>query len=207
MNEPTREPDLCQRSMSDFFHDEVSRTAAELKSRAPVDAQAYLAELLVRFASTERLYEVRDGRHTEEPLAFMLKRALDLDEDGRFRTLKHLGDTALFTSGVFPERVERRGVELDYYIRMGGMAYSNVASLASHRPRGHGFAGLYNQLAEHFRDLVTVLWEVADSTRATTTTGLLDLYRKWEQTKSDRIARKLTKNGFILGPNGRPCEC
>lgn len=207
MTEPTRDTDLCQRSMTDFFHDEVARTATELKSRVPTDAQLYLADLLVRFASTDRVYEKRDGKYEEEPLAFMLKRALDEDEDGRIRTLRHMGDVALFTSGVFPERVERRGVELDYYIRMGGMAYSNVATLATHRPRALGFAGLYNQLAEHFRDLVTVLWEVADSTRATTTVGLLELYRKWEQTRSDRIARKLTKSGFILGPNGRPCEC
>lgn len=207
MTEPTRDTDLCQRSMTDFFHDEVARTASELGNRVPADTQLYLADLMVRFASTDRLYEVRDGKRDEEPLAFMLKRALELDEDGRIRTLKHLGDIALFTSGVFPERVERRGVEIDYYIRMGGMAYSNVATLATHRARGIGFAELYSKLAEHFRDLVTVLWEVADTTRATTTQGLLDLYRKWEQTRSERLARKLTKSGFILGPNGRPCEC
>ena len=207
MTEPTRDTDLCQRSMTDYFQDEVARTASELRSPVPADAQLYLADLMVRFASTDRLYEVRDGKREEEPLAFILRRALELDEDGRIRTLKHLGDIALFTSGVFPERVERRGVELDYYIQMGGMAYSNVATLATHRARGMGFADLYAKLAEHFRDLVTVLWEVADHARANTTQGLLELYRKWEQTKSARLARKLTKSGFILGPNGRPCEC
>lgn len=198
---------LSQHSISEFFHGEVSRTAEELGNRCPADTQIYLAELLVRFSKAESLFIRWEGQLETEPLAFILKRALESDEDGRIRSLKQLGDMALFTSGFFAERVERRGMDVDYYIDMGGMAYANVATLAAHRPQAMGYRELYEKLAQHFADLVDVLWEVADRSRTRTTEGLLKLYRKWEETRSARLARKLTRNGFILGPDGRPCEC
>lgn len=191
-------------SLYEFFQAEVVQTTSELRKDVPADTQIYLANLLARFASSDSVFVPMEGRKELEPLAFVLKRAVEAeDEAGRVRELKHLGDIALYTSGFFSDRIERRGVEVDYYIEMGGMAYRNVSDLAGHRSIAAGFRDLYAKLSRHFADLVTVLWELAERSRMTTARGLLELYQKWEQTGSDRLRRKLVRQGLILAPGGR----
>ncbi len=113
---------VTSRSLYDYFQAEVAQVATDLRSRAPADAQVYVADLLARFGSSDRLFVVMEGRRETEPLALILKRAMEADEAGRVQELRRLGDVALYTTGLFPERLQRRGMELDYFIRMGGTA-------------------------------------------------------------------------------------
>ena len=191
-------------NLQSFFQTEVLRTASDLGTSAPAETQIYLAGLLSRYSRTDTAFPQQpdaDGRYNEEPLAFILKRALEADEHERVRVLKRLGDVALYTSGLFAERIEQQGMDVRYYIEMGGMAYSNVSSLSSKGHRLRQLGELYEGLARHFTDLVDVLWELADRTRMSSDGGLLELYRRWERTQSDRLARKLTSQGFILDTN------
>ncbi len=191
--------------LHDYFQAEVARTAADLNVEAPADTQLYVANLLARFAKSDELFTTMEGKNELEPLAFILKRALEHDQQGaRMQILRHLGDTALYTSGFFADRIERRGVEVDYYIEMGGMAYSNVSTLAR---GGRGHQDLYAKLSQHFKDLVRVLWELAERTQMATTRGLLELYMKWEKTGCERLERKLLQSGFVLNSAAKPSEC
>lgn len=199
------EPTIDRRPLAQYFQDEVADTVAALKKQVPPDAQIYVANLLSRFTDSRELFVRVEGRQELEPLAFTLKRALESDDENeRIRVLRRLGDTALYTSGFFPDRVERGGVEVKYYIDMGGMAYSNVSSLAQSRAR-RAFGELYERLAHYFQDLVHVLWEVAERSRMTSDGGLLAMYRRWEQTGSERLERKLVRSGFILPTRTATC--
>lgn len=200
------ETTLDMRPLYQFFQEEVATTAASLRKDVPPDAQIYVANLLSRFSKSGALFVEMEGKTELEPLAFILKRALECeDEHERIRILKHLGDTALYTSGFFPERVERRGVEVKYYIDMGGMAYQNVSSLSAHKARARSFRDLYDRLARYFQDLVHVLWEVAEKSQMTSDGGLLAVYKRWERTRSERLERKLIKNGFVLSSHPLTC--
>jgi hypothetical protein len=194
------EQSLTHQSLEQFFQNEVIETAQRMGNRVPPPVQLYLANLLVRFAKSERVFVDIEGRNELEPLVLMLNRALEEEEENRrIGTLKHMGDVALYTSGLFSERIERGGVEVDYYIEMGGMAYSNVASLSSGRSHGSRFCELYSMLSEHFRSLVNLLWEFSDSLLDDLdATQLLALYHQWHHTGSRRLERRLVRNGFIL---------
>lgn len=193
---------ITQRSLNDFFQTEVANVATELKCLVPPETQIYLANLLTRFADSRSLFVEMEGKRELEPLAFILRRALEAEDEGqRTRILLHLGDFALYTSGVFSDRIERRGVEVDYYIAMGGRAYSDVSNRARRRP----FRELYATLAMHFQSLVQLLQEICDRWQASTPAGLMALYKKWQGRQSDRVARLLVREGFILVPGSEPC--
>jgi hypothetical protein len=197
---------IAHQCLQQFFRNEVIETAERLGNRVPPAVQLYLANLLTRFAKSDQVFSSIEGRNELEPLTLMLTRALEQDDNGRIGTLKHLGDVALYTSGLFSERIERRGVEVDYYIEMGGMAYFNVATMSSKRLRGGNFHELYSMLSEHFRHMVTLLWEFSDSLQSLNASELLAAYRQWERTGSRRLERRLIKGGLLVVRGSEICE-
>ncbi len=193
-------------SLYDYFQQEVGRLLGALGRTVPPEVQIYLANLCARFSKSEQLFVERDGGRDIEPLALMLSRAVEAkDETARWQILRNLGDTALYTSGFLSERMERRGVELDYVIELGGMAYANVSTLAARSGARRSVKGLYEALAKHFRDLVHVLWEFVDRSPAASSRSLLDAYTGWQRTGSERLERRLVRSGFVL--SGKPQTC
>ncbi len=190
----------------DFFQTEVSRHVTELHKTVPAEAQVYVANLCSRFMKSDAFFVQVEGKSDIEPFALMLKRALECEDDTlRLQTLRHLGDTALYTSGFLSERVERRGIDVDYVIGMGGMAYQGVSHLMNRTGARRTMGPLYESLAKHFRDFVQVLWEVADRARVGSATSLLKLYESWRSTGSERFERKLVQSGFVL--SAKPALC
>jgi hypothetical protein len=93
----------------------------------------------------------------------------DLDDpDGRrsFLVRTHLGDYALWLSGLFPDYIEHRrwrrgGPDLDYYEEMGRRGYQLAAG---HRlADDHGLATLFATAAERFGLLRAALNDVSDA--------------------------------------------
>ncbi len=70
----------------------------------------YLSSLLSRFIHTESVYRLRDAEgHRLEELTDMVVEAESLPSEGRTRREyhRHIGDFALFWTGVFPNVVNR----------------------------------------------------------------------------------------------------
>lgn len=92
---------------------------------------------------------------SEASLVELELRARDGDRRQRCRRLRRLGDQALFTSGLFAERLKRRGISQRYYRDKGSSAYAEAAGIAA---RGHGpHADALRSLARRFDDFVAVL--------------------------------------------------
>jgi hypothetical protein len=189
------------KSAQEYFREVVSESLAQRRLRVREATEFYLVNLLA-----ERLRGDRRGpgarEEVDEPLALMLKRALEGDREARWRNLKHLGDTSLFVSGFFGDSLSRSLVDIDYYIAMGERAYDAL----SEEPRGpSGAQALFSELAERFPQLVDLLAEIAELSELRSNRGLLRLYDRFLATGSERIARQLRERGVALfaGP-GRP---
>jgi len=138
------------------FFDRVVRLAlGDLRLGGEV-VGGYLAALLTRFARTEALYAVRDGtgRACDSVTALLLEAerawdftAPDADPFRERRIRQHVGDYALFMTGLFREHVERRA-GASFYVRQGQRAYEAVA--AWERAALHPEARLFAALAAGF---------------------------------------------------------
>src|SRR6185503_19084448 len=105
---------------------------------------------------------------------------------------RRIGDVSLYVGGYFQESLNRKVVDVDYYIDIGGRAYGLVAGAEepSHR-------SVYSELALKFKNLIDVLAEVSDQTQPRTEKDLLRLYELWVRTRSDRAAKALKEAGIL----------
>jgi hypothetical protein len=130
-----------------FFLPLTRRTCGEL-AVGDQTVSAYLADVLVEFARSDRLYRIRApaGRRLTSVVEMLsFERALPgWGEERAFR--RYLGDYTLFMSGLFRPFVEREGY-LGWYLSEGARAYSRVANLAGGTRRDRM---LYEELSARF---------------------------------------------------------
>lgn len=140
-----------------YFKDLVQGAISKQNVELTEDSEFYVVNLLTDLKKSEKLFDTVGGRLEETPLAILLERATSGDSSTRIRTLKYLGDSALFVAGIFPERATRHFNSLDYYIRMGGGAY---LTLATAMPGQKTFTEIFEEMGLKFKTLVEILNEV-----------------------------------------------
>jgi hypothetical protein len=126
----------------------------------------YLSALVVHFGTRDRA--VRVGESDDQIYAALTDLLSDVnDPDARrsFLVRAHLGNYALWLSGIFPDYVEQRrwnrgGPQLDYYEEMGRRGFQLAAE---HRlAEEHGLAPLYTAAADRFGLLRLALNSLSD---------------------------------------------
>lgn len=186
---------LTAGNVHEYFKGLLSEARANQGVEVADVTEYYLVNLLAGFLETERLY-VRegDGSLQQEPLALILRRALEGEGRERMAALRRLGDTSLYLSGFFAGHVDAQVVDAGYYAAMGHHAY---AALARDLEGRGTLGGLYDELASKFTELVDVLNEMSERVALSSSQGLLRLYERFLRTGSSRIARLLAAQGVV----------
>lgn len=181
-----------------FFYELVTQSMGRQKISAAPETEFYLVSLLQQFMSSDRLFtRDADGHVREEPLAIMLKEAIEQPQSELQRLLfRQVGDVSLYVSGFFQESLNRKAVDIDYYIHMGERAYQNVAARVDEKPK----RAMFEELSDKFSRFVEVLADVSDKTTLKTEKNLLRIYELWQRTGSERSARQLKEAGIIATP-------
>jgi hypothetical protein len=188
---------VTARTAEEYFHELVADALAHRRLRIQEMTQFYVVNLLASHLSREELLAPRpDGTFDAEPLALILKRALESGREERRRSLKRLGDTSLFVSGFFGDSLARSPVDVNYYIAMGERAYDALAD--TERAGAGGLHDLYAELAGRFPDLVDLLAEIAEMQDLRSNRGLVKLYERFLATGSQRVAERLRERGVAL---------
>ena len=121
----------------------------------------YVAELLAEFSESHQLACPVDlPNAAPECVVDMILSMQDRGEAERFSVSAHIGNYALFMTGLYPERIaarrERRGAPgINYYESMGSRHYD----VASHSPLAdkYGVSSVFQDLSGAFHDVRTAL--------------------------------------------------
>jgi hypothetical protein len=148
----------------------------------------YLVQLLASFVERP----AADTEHDAAPLAVRLARALEAGGTRQRASLKTIGDVSLFVSGFFSDSLNRKLVDVDYYVTIGGYAYGALS-----RNETDTFSPVFAELAAKFVGFVDVLSEVSERTSCTTNSDVLRLYEKWLKTGSPRSGQLLVERGVV----------
>ena len=185
---------IVSTDLEGFFREQVTDARNELGIELEEVVEFYLVNLLCDYSNASAQQTVGD-----EPLALIYKRAREADSIERISILKDLGDGALYTAGFFVESIQSSVVDVDYYITMGGHAYSSLGNLVSGYARGNTFSQIYREMAHAFPSLVTVLNVVSEGSRETRSEDaeLLKLYERWLETKDPRLYQQLLEKGLL----------
>lgn len=127
----------------------------------------YVAAVLMHFGMRDNAYRVSAADdQVYDSLASLLADVDDPDGRRSFLVRTHLGNYALWLSGLFPDYIEHRkwrrgGPDLGYYEEMGRKGYQLAAG---HRlADDHGLATLFATAAERFGLLRAALNDVSDA--------------------------------------------
>jgi len=194
MSEKTRIQ--LHQTIRDFFQELVGAAVSHQGLRTHDLAVGYLTDLLCEFTRVEALYDEEKGL-ASRPLALLLAEALQATPDMRIPLFKKLGDFSLYISGFFADSLNRKLVDVGYYIGIGEGAYANVSDLLRLRRGGADFADLFAELARKFQKFVDVFAEVSEQGDFASNRGTLRLYEKWRRTSSERIERELREHGVL----------
>jgi hypothetical protein len=121
----------------------------------------YVASILLHFGLGTRASRVSDSDDETYTTLAELSGALEsADAQRSFLVRAHLGNYALWLSGVFPEYIETRrwrkgGPDLDYYETMGRRGFTLAAQ--------HGLTALFESAAARFPVLRQALNNVSDA--------------------------------------------
>jgi hypothetical protein len=148
----------------------------------------YVVQLLASFLQRRVTREEDD----DTPLALRLGRALDSGPVQQRASLREIGDIALFVSGFFSDSLNRKLVDVDYYVSIGGCAYNLLS-----RVETDTFSPVFAELGEKFVGFVDVLSEVSERTSCASNADLLRLYEKWLRTGSRRSGQLLVERGVV----------
>jgi hypothetical protein len=148
----------------------------------------YVVQLLTSFLQRPVAGDDADAT----PLAFRLAQALECGGIRQRASLKHIGDVALFVSGFFSDSLNRKLVDVDYYVSIGGCAYSALSRVESDT-----FSPVFAELGTKFVGFVDVLSEISERTSCSSNVDLLRLYEKWLKTGSRRSGQLLVERGVV----------
>jgi hypothetical protein len=126
----------------------------------------YVASVVIHFGIRDRAHRVGESDdQTYRALVDLCNDLNDPDVRRSFLVRTHLGNYALWLSGLFPDNVEQRrwkrgGPDLDYYEELGRRGFQLAAE---HRlAEEHGLAALYAAAAERFGLLRLALNTLSD---------------------------------------------
>jgi hypothetical protein len=175
-------------SAVEFFKELVDSALAHQRLTANELTAFYVVQLLASFI--ERPSTGDEDQNA--PLALRLGQALEAGGVRQRTSLKHIGDLSLFVSGFFSDSLNRKVVDVDYYVSIGGYAYTALSRFETDT-----FSPVFAELAEKFVGFVDVLSEVSERTSCSSNADVLRLYEKWLKTGSPRSGQLLIERGVV----------
>ena len=127
----------------------------------------YLASIIMHFGVRDRAHRV--GESDDQIYTTLAEMVADLesaDAQRSFLVRAHLGNYALWLSGIFPDYIEHRrwrrgGPDLDYYEEMGRQGFRLAAD---HRLAAeHGLTAVYETAADRFPRFRLALNRISDT--------------------------------------------
>ncbi|MGR8948877.1 MAG: hypothetical protein ACU84Q_12575 [Gammaproteobacteria bacterium] len=182
------------KNLRSYFSEELARASENQSIAIDDDVAAYLTQLLTEFSNPVQLFDKTENGVELKPLALHYLAALEADTtETRHNALRRLGDIALFISGLFPASLNRKIMDVDYYVAMGGTAYSHLHDVLHLR--------VFAELADRFVSFVDLLAEIAENSSISTNRDVMRDYEIWLQTGSPRLLNKLRRQGIVPATN------
>ncbi len=191
---------ITETNLVEYFRSSVDDALTNQNIAVEPETAHYLVNILSFFSHTDNLYPSDAGGRRLKPLAVMYAEATEeQSSEARFQALRRLGDISLFICGVFPDSLNHKVVDVDYYTAMGGGAYSYLSD-DLHASRLRTLGEIFSELARKFTDCVDVLAEACARDGLNSNKDVLRTYEVWLRTGSRRTLRRLQQMGILPVP-------
>ena len=145
---------ILESSLQSFFFDKLQ--TLNKKTSHPVSNESiyYLSLVLDQFGDSKKLFEEEEGKVREKVLGIKLLEASHLPEFQRKRSLREIGDTALFVCGYFHESLNSKLIDVGYYENLGQIAYKNLDNFI---PKAYEVPSFFVNLSQRFSCMTNLI--------------------------------------------------
>lgn len=193
MAQPIKKAELKIASVKDYFQDELRAAMARQNVTTHELSFEYLVDLLVKSVDPQTFFAINaDGKLENNFLVDLYSQYKEGNQNQQIHSLKRIGDVCLMISGFFPDSLNRKLVDVDYYHGMGTSAYSNLAGYQLHEETKN----IYKELSEKFIIVTGVFQELSERSHMQSNTDILRLYEKWLHTGSKHLKDILNEKGI-----------
>jgi hypothetical protein len=186
-----------------FFRELVTQVVQTGGFEPSPASKSYVVSLLAESARPNASTLCMMGGNS---FTLMLADALQTNGPERFERLRLLGDGVLYVSGFFNDHFTRRGIEPGYVQGLGATAYGNAASMLRVVGSSHDGPDVFTELSRNFEMFVQLVSAVSEELSLMSIrddSSLLDVYERWLEDQSDRLADLLLAKG-LLPTRGTP---
>jgi hypothetical protein len=184
-------------TVREYFKESLQEALRHQHVDAGEDTVFYVVNLLAHYVKAERLFTYSQDGPVLQPLALLYVEATEASTcEERNQALKRLGDVALLVAGMFSASLNRKVVDVDYYIAMGGSAYAYLSEVSRGSLRSRAFGGIFAELSRKFQSFVDALSEVGEKSDLVSSKDIMRLYELWIRTGSRRAADRLRRLGI-----------
>ena len=179
---------------------EVVKEACEnrnIKTKPAVEL--YLVQLLRHYLDSKNFHKPISEDSTERPpqtFAEMYLTAINAANPKNKELMRIVADRALYMTGFFSESLQRKIVDIDYYVDIGSAAYNNLHVWT----REDALADVYKTFSNRFSDFVDVLNYISEKSMVEADRDVLRLYDRYMKTGSDLAREKLNELGVVTVP-------
>ena len=183
-------------SVLHLFRSLLNEGFKRISIHVSLPVQAYMRELLISYIPSNRLFdEDKDsGQKNLKSLAELYLKAQKVSFNEKRILLQQVGDRSLYLGGFFREALNKRLVNLNYYMNIGKSAYGHLAE-------DHPQEDMFRELSYFFSDLMDVLSYISQKNSIRTDQDLLKLCKHYLRTGSKISRYQLEDHGFSLQEN------
>ncbi len=187
-----KKPDLIT-TPKEFFEEQITFAFSQRGINTYPHVKSYLIELLSSFIHVDHLFNDDDEKKQNFTLAEIFLKAVSAEIQQKIILLQKLGEISLYISGFFGDSLQKKLIDIDYYVSMGENAYSNLALCVREEIRSK----VFHELSSRFVDYVDVLSFISQESMIQNNESLLRLYEKYRLTGSELAKEKLVAQGVL----------
>lgn len=186
-------------SPDQHFAEVLQEAYLDRKLKADPHVDIYLIQLLKHYLDSKNLFQPFQEDSLEKPpqtLAEMYLLGMNAPAPKNRELMKILADRALYMSGFFGDSLQRKLIDVDYYMEMGSAAYTNLSRWTKEDQASH----TYKIFSEKFSDFVDVLSYVSQKSAIQGDQNILRLYERYVRTGSEIARDRLNELGVVTIP-------
>lgn len=181
------------------INEEIYEIVSENEKKVSLELNDYSKLYLLN--TMKNLIEKNDFFYTEiigeDSLGEAFMRAFTKDLLGKIKTLKAVGDLCLIYSGFFPDKLNRKLVDIDYFIKLGQLSFLALYRIYSTMNSVSDLKNLYLEVSKEFLKIVTVMLEIARKFKLLNEDNLLKVYERWQKTGISVLYNILRERNII----------
>lgn len=185
---------VTEKDLDSYFKSSILSALSNQRVDASEHTVVYLSSMLVHFSQTEHLFEKTEHGYQLKPLVLYYADYTEAKSTSeRSYALRRLGDVALFICGLYSQSLNKKVVDIDYYIAMGGGAYARLS--CDQQPHNQVFTDIFAELANNFVNFMDVLSEITEAQHSSHS-DILRQYEIWLRSGSKAAKKRLISQGI-----------